>query len=49
MKGMTIFAIAIIGIGIYMAYTKDSSFTTSLDFGPLAIGAGAGILLAEMV
>lgn len=40
--------LAVLAIGAYMAYQKDSSFT-SVDTGSILMGAGAGILVGHIL
>jgi hypothetical protein len=47
-KTATIIALAVLAIGVYLEYTKDSSFG-SIDMGSILIGGGAGALIAELV
>lgn len=48
MKPITLVSVVVIGIGLYLTYTKDSSFQ-SVDMGSLMIGGGAGALIASMI
>lgn len=44
MKGTALVALALIGIGLYIEYQKDSSFA-SVDSGSLLMGGGVGFLI----
>ena len=48
MKGVTLIAIALLGIGVYLEYQKDSSFA-SIGPGSIGIGAGVGLLIGSML
>jgi hypothetical protein len=48
MKGITIVAVALLAVGIYLEYNKDSSFA-SIGPGSIGIGAGVGLLIGSMI
>ena len=48
MKPLTLISVALIGVGLYLAYNKDSSFQ-SVDMGSLLIGGGVGSLVGSML
>jgi lipoprotein signal peptidase len=47
-KPLTLVSVALIGIGLYLAYTKDASFQ-SIDMGSLLIGGGIGSVVGSML
>jgi hypothetical protein len=48
MKPVTIVAVALLAVGIYLEYNKDSSFA-SVGPGSIGIGAGIGLLIGSML
>jgi len=48
MKGVTITAIVILAVGIYIEYQKDSSFA-SIDAGSLIVGGAVGLMIGNMI
>lgn len=48
MKTITIIAVLALGIGLYLEYQKDSSFT-SIDTGSILMGGGVGLLAASLL
>jgi hypothetical protein len=48
MKTVTWVAIAILLVGAYMEYQKDSSFA-SVDSGSLIMGVGGGLLIGHLL
>jgi hypothetical protein len=48
MKPVTIIAVALLAVGIYLEYNKDSSFA-SVGPGSIGIGAGIGLLIGSML
>lgn len=48
MKALTIVSLLIVAAGIYIEYSKDSSFA-SVDAGSLLIGGGVGVMVGSML
>lgn len=48
MKPVTIAAVIILAVGVYLEYQKDSSFA-SIGPGAVGIGAGIGLLIGSML
>lgn len=48
MKPVTMVAVALLAIDIYLEYEKDSSFA-SIGPGAVGIGAGIGLLIGSML
>lgn len=48
MRPLTITALIILAVGVYIEYQKDSSFS-SVDAGSLIIGGSVGLLVGGMI
>lgn len=48
MRGITVAALAILAVGLYIEYQKDSSFA-SVDAGSLIVGGAVGLMVGGMI